>query len=290
MKRRSLVMAFIFASMIGLAGVLRAEQASVTVVLTNQCQVTGFLVSQSPSNLVVSLGGGQRMTFATSEISSFTVTEPAALKSSGAVASGGRPPDSGGNSHALTHITLGLTNGSLLSGLLISQSSSNFVVSLALDERTNIARSKVSWSELKTNTPVPISPPGSLLGAQALLASNSIAAEFNKPHSEDEMRAMLRTPEGAALLKSVCDEIIGPGADPATKAATETYFKTMQEFADGKIGIVELQVQAQTALGTLSQGPAQTGDDAQADRWNAFKEILQSFVSEPAQAAPPTVQ
>ena len=76
----------------------------------------------------------------------------------------------------------------------------------------------------------------------------------------------------------------------ATKAATETYFKTMQEFADGKIGIVELQVQAQTALGNLNQGAAQTGDNSQADRWNAFKEILQNFVSEPAQATAPAVQ
>ena len=40
-------------------GVLGAAQTNVTIILTNQCQVTGFLVSRTDSNVVVSVGGGR---------------------------------------------------------------------------------------------------------------------------------------------------------------------------------------------------------------------------------------
>lgn len=284
MKRNSLVTTGVFALLIVLAGALRAAQTNITVLLTNQCQVAGFFVSQSSSNVVVSVGGGQRMTFAVSEISSLELTEAPGVKSPDAAALAGGQPISGGTSNRLSRITLALTNDSLVTGLLVSQSPSNFVVSTAGGQRMNIARGSVRWSKLAAS-PV-VQPPEALAlaGAPQLTgaASNSITAEFNQPHTEEEMRTMLRTPEGAALLKSVCDGVIGPGADPQTKAATESYFKTVQAFEDGKIGIAELQVRAQTALGKLNQRQEQTDEDPPAARWDAFKQILQGFIAQPA--------
>jgi hypothetical protein len=279
------VIAYVFASLLALAGSLQAAQTNVTVVLTNQCQVTGFLVSQSSSNVVVSVGGGQKLTFAAGDISSLQLTQTPAVKSPGAAAFAGGQPVSGATSNSMTRITLALASGSFLTGVLVSQSSSNFVVSLAGGRRTHVPRANVKWFKL-TASPA-AQPPAAivLVGDPQLPAgvtSNSIAAEFNQPHTEDEMRAMLRTPEGAALLKSVCDEIIGPGADAQTKAATESYFKTVQEFEDGKIGIVELQAQAQTALGKLNQSQEQINGDPQAARLDVFKQILQGFVAQPA--------
>jgi hypothetical protein len=261
-----------------LAGALRAAQTNATVVLTNECQVSGYLVSQSASNVVISLGGGQKMTFASSEISSLNLTEIPSVKSPGA------QPVSGGTSNAATRIMLALTNGSLVAGVLVSQSSSNFVVSTGAGQNTNIARNKVNWFELKAS-PV-VAPPGAAALASApqppAAASHSIAAEFNKPHSEDEMRAMLRTPEGAALLKSICDQYIGSGNDPQTKAASDYYFKTVQEFADGKLGIVDIQGLAQTMMGELNEHPPGTNGNPQATQLDAYKQILQGFISRPA--------
>jgi hypothetical protein len=236
--------------------------------------VTGLLVSLSSSNAVVSVGGGQRMTFASNEILFLNLEELPAAKPSGA---GGL---SGGTSNAPPHITLALTNGSTVAGVLVSQSVSNFVVSTAGGQRLDIARGQVSSFKLKAGPAV--APPAA--------AANSIAAEFNKPHTEEEMRAMLRTPEGAALLKSICDQYIGPGADPQTKAAAATYFKTVQEFEEGKIGIVELQVSAKTALGKLNANRLPTNDDPQAARLNAYQQILQQFIAQPAPSPVDPVQ
>jgi hypothetical protein len=261
-----------------LAGVLRAAQTNATVVLTNECQVSGYLVSQSASNVVISFGSGQKMTFASSEIRSLNLTEIPALKSPGA------PPISGGTSNGATRIMLALTNGSLVAGVLVSQSSSNFVVSTGGGQNMNIARNQVNWFELK-NSPA-MAPPGTaaLAGASQPPAtvSRSIAAEFNKPHSESEMRALLRTPEGAALFKSICDQYIGSGTDAQTKAASDYYFKTVQEFADGKIGIVDIQGLAQTMMGELNEHPPQTNNNPQAAQLNAYKQILQGFIAQPS--------
>jgi hypothetical protein len=280
MKRNLIALTCALATLIASAGALRAAQTNITVVLTNQCQVTGFLVSRSASNVVVSVGGGQKMTFASSEISSLNLTEFPSPPSPGALAPAGAQQPSG----SATRIMLGLTNGSLVGGFLVSQSPSNFVVSTSGGEGMNIARSKVSWFKLTANPSAPSAGP-----AARATGPDALEAEFNKPHTEEEMRAMLRTPEGAALVKNICQQIIGSGADAQTKAATESYFKTVQEFEDGKIGIVELQVSAQTALGNLSQRPGQT-NDPQAAEWNDFKQILQGFIAQPAPAPGEPVQ
>jgi hypothetical protein len=283
MKRICFVVACVFTSFISLARPLGAAQTNVTVLLTNQCQVTGFLVSQSASNVVVSVGGGQRMTFAYSELLSLDVKEIPPAKSRAVLELVGGPPASGGTSPSPTRIMLALTNGSLLAGVLVSQSSSNFVVSTGGGQNTIIARGKVNWFELKPGPAV--TPPGPVastgLPALAAAGSNSIAAEFNKPHTEDEMRAMLRTPEGAALIKSICGQYIGSGADPQTKAASEAYFKTVQEFEDGKLGIVELQGLAQATLGNLSESHPQTNGDPRAPSLDIYKQILQGFIAQP---------
>ena len=276
MKRICIIVTCVFITWMALAGVLKAAQTNATVVLTNQCQISGFLVSQSASNVVVSLGGGQRMTFAASEISSLNLTEIPSVKSAGA------QPVSGVASNASTRIMLALTNGSLVAGVLVSQSSSNFVVSTGGGPNMNIARDKVNWFELKAS-PVAVPP------APAAV-SHSIAAEFNKPHSESEMRALLRTPEGSALLKSICEQYIGSGTDAQTKAATETYFKTVQEFADGKLGIADIQSLAQSAMGELNEHPQGTNGDPQAARLNAYKQILQGFIAQPAPTPADPVQ
>jgi hypothetical protein len=274
MKRSSIIVVGVFTAWIALAGVLRAAQTNVTIVLTNQSQVAGFLVSLSSSNAVVSVGGGQRMTFASNEILFLNLEEIPAAKTSGAGAL------DGGISNAPAHITLALTNGSSVAGVLVGQSVTNFVVSTAGGQRLDIARGQVSSFKLEAGAA--IAPPAA--------PTNSIAAEFNKPHTEEEMRAMLRTPEGAALLKSICDQYIGPGADPQTKAAAATYFKTVQEFEDGKIGIVELQVSAKTALGKLNANRPQTNGDPQAARLNAYEQILQDFIAQPAPSPVDPVQ
>jgi hypothetical protein len=267
MKRICIIVTCVFTSLISLAGVLAAAQTNATVVLTNECQVSGYLVSQSASNVVISFGGGQRMTFASSEISSLNLTEIPSTKSPVI------QPVSGGTSNAATRIMLALTNGSLMAGVLVSQSSSNFVVSTGAGQNTNIARSKVNWFELQASPAVATQPTAP--------AAHSIAAEFNKPHSESEMRAMLHTPEGAALLKSICEQYIGSGTDPDTKAATEYYFKTVQEFADGKLGIADIQSLAQSAMGELNEHPQGTNGGPQAAQLNAYKQILQGFISQP---------
>ena len=276
MKRICIIITGVFTSLIVLVGVLGAAQTNATVVLTNECQVSGYLVSQSASNVVISFGGGQRMTLASSEISSLNLTEIPSAKSPGTQSVSGGTPNAG------TRIMLALTNGSLLAGVLVSQSSSNFVVSTGAGQNTNIARSKVNWFELKASPAVAPQPPAAV--------SHSIAAEFNKPHSESEMRAMLHTPEGAALLKSICEQFIGPGTDAETKAATDTYFKTVQEFADGKIGIADIQNLAQSAMGELNERPQGTNGDPQAAQWNAYKQILQGFIAQPAPTPAEPVQ
>jgi hypothetical protein len=287
MKTNLIALTGAFAALVASAGALRAAQTNITVVLTNQCQVTGFLVSRTASNVVVSVGGGQKMSFASSEISSLNLTEFLTPPSPGAAALAGGPQTSGSS----TRIMLGLTNGSLVGGLLVSQSPSNFVVSTSGGESMNIARGKVSWFKLTASPSAPPAGAAARPGGPPLSGAgpDALEAEFNKPHTEEEMRAMLRTPEGAALVKNICQQIIGSGADAQTKAATETYFKTVQEFEEGKIGIVELQVSAQTALGNLSQRAGQT-NDPQAAEWNDFKQILQGFIAQPAPAPAQPVQ
>ena len=104
-------------------------------------------------------------------------------------------------------------------------------------------------------------------------------AECFQPHSEDEMRALLQTPEAQILLKSVADTYIGAGADPQTAAARESYYGAMQQFASGSIGISDIQGSAQGMLGQLHNCQKEMNKDPQAARWNGYQQTLQQFVN-----------
>jgi hypothetical protein len=123
---------------------------------------------------------------------------------------------------AHTNAILVLTNKSLMSGVLVSQSSSNIVIS-SFGEQISFSNSQIRSCDLKF---VPAAQPAAALacsGQPAYPSGQTSSATVDplagcfQPHSEDEMRALLRTPEAQILLKSVADTYIA-GADPQTAA------------------------------------------------------------------------
>jgi hypothetical protein len=187
---------------------------------------------------------------------------------------------------AHTNVTVALTNRSIVSGALISQSSSNITIA-SFGEQMNIPRSLISAYELRA---VPAAQQVDVDTGQwtdrstrtSQAPPNAILAECFKPHSESEMRTLLQTPEGQILLKNVSDSYIGAGTDPQTMAAKDSYFKVMQEFASGGIGIAEIQSSAQDTLGQLNKYAPEMSTDPQAARWIDSKEKLQWFTRQPA--------
>jgi len=195
---------------------------------------------------------------------------------------------------AHTNVTVALTNSSIVSGALISQSSSNIVIA-SFGEQVNISRSQIRSYELRAM-------PGVQQAAgddgqvtyqpkqKPQASSNSILAECYKPHSESEMRTLLQTPEARMLLQNVADAYIGKGTDPQTLAARDSYLKTMQEFASGSLGISEIQSSARDELGDLNKYAPELNADPQAARWNDSKDKLQWFIAQPVSSSNPPVQ
>ena len=185
---------------------------------------------------------------------------------------------------AHTNAILVLTNKSLMSGVLVSQSSSNIVIS-SFGEQISFSNSQIRSCDLKF---VPAAQPAAALACsgqpaypagQTSSATVDPLAECFQPHSEDEMRALLRTPEAQVLLKSVADTYIGAGTDHQTAAARESYYGAMQQFASGSIGISDIQGSAQGMLGQLHNFQKEMNKDPQAARWNGYQQTLQQFVN-----------
>jgi len=185
---------------------------------------------------------------------------------------------------AHTNAILVVTNQSLMSGVLISQSSSNIVIS-SFGEQISFSNSQIRSCDLKI---VPAAQPAAALACSGQPAYPSgrtssatvdPLAECFQPHSEDEMRTLLRTPEAQILLKSVADTYIGAGADPQTAAARESYYGAMQQFASRSIGISDIQGSAQGMLGQLHNCQKEMNKDPQAARWNGYQQTLQQFVN-----------
>jgi hypothetical protein len=171
-----------------------------------------------------------------------------------------------------------------MSGVLVSQSSSNIVIS-SFGEQISFSNSQIRSCDLKF---VPAAQPAAALACsgqpaypagQTSSATVDPLAECFQPHSEDEMRALLRTPEAQVLLKSVADTYIGAGTDPQTAAARESYYGAMQQFASGSIGISDIQGSAQGMLGQLHNFQKEMNEDPQAARWNGYQQALQQFVN-----------
>jgi hypothetical protein len=167
---------------------------------------------------------------------------------------------------------------------LVSQSSSNIVIS-SFGEQISFSNSQIRSCDLKF---VPAAQPAAALACsgqpaypagQISSATVDPLAECFQPHSEDEMRALLRTPEAQVLLKSVADTYIGAGTDPQTAAARESYYGAMQQFASGSIGISDIQGSAQGMLGQLHNFQKEMNEDPQAARWNGYQQALQQFVN-----------
>ena len=185
------------------------------------------------------------------------------------------------------NLTVVTTNHVLLSGTLISQSQSNLVLS-SQGMTISIPLGQIKWCE--TNL---VNVAGSPVAGEKVSAappkstsSAAIIAEFNKPHSESEMRTLLQTPEAQALVKSIADAYIGTGTDAQTKAAKESYFNSVLQFQSGSLGILEIQEQASGVLGQLGQFDKELSNDPLAEEWKEYREILQGFLAEPAPAEP----
>jgi len=195
---------------------------------------------------------------------------------------------------AHTNVLAALTNKAIVSGTLVTQSSSNIVIS-SFGEEMNIPRSLIKSYEL---TVVPAIEQAAIDSGQVTYQSkqtspapsNSILAECYKAHSESEMRSLLQTPEAQELLKNVANVYIGAGTDPQTLAAKDSYFKTMQEFASGSIGISEIQSSARGVLGELNTYAPELNADPQATRWNESKEKLTWFTGQAAPSLSPALQ
>jgi len=120
---------------------------------------------------------------------------------------------------AHTNAILVLTNQSLMSGVLVSQSSSNIVIS-SFGEQISFSNSQIRSCDLKF---VPAAQPAAALAGsgqpaypsgQTSSATVGPLAECFQPHSEDEMRALLQTPEAQILLKSVAEPTSAPAPIP----------------------------------------------------------------------------
>jgi hypothetical protein len=193
-----------------------------------------------------------------------------------------------------TNVLVALTNRSIVSGTLVTESSTNLVIS-SFGEEMNIPRSLIKSYEL---TAAPAIEQAAVDSGQLTYqskqaspaASNSILAECYKHHSESEMRSLLQTPEAQELLNNVANAYIGASTDPQTLAARDSYFKTMQEFASGGIGISEIQSGARGVLGELDTYAPEMNADPQATRWNESKEKLKWFTGQAAPSPNPPLQ
>jgi len=193
-----------------------------------------------------------------------------------------------------TNVLAALTNKGIVSGALVTQNSSNIVIS-SFGEEMSIPRSCITSYEL---TAVPATEQTAVDSGQVTYQSkqttqapsNSILAECYKPHSESEMRSLLQTPEAQELLKNVANANIGAGTDPQTLAAKDSYFQTMREFGSGGIGISEIQSNARGVLGELDTYAPEMNADPQAARWNESKEKLKWFTGQATPSTNPPLQ
>lgn len=186
-------------------------------------------------------------------------------------------------------LTVVTTNSVLYTGTLVSQSASNLVLS-SFGVKIEIPRSQIKWCETNLVTKGG-NPPGvnaaaasSSPSSPSTNSSASVIAEFNKPQTEDEMRMLLQTQEGQALVQSIVATYIGNGTDAGTIAARDSFFNNLQQFQSGNIGILEIQGQAQGVLGQLGQYDKEIANDPLAAEWNEYKDILRGFTSEPPPA------
>ena len=181
------------------------------------------------------------------------------------------------------NLTIVTTNHVLVSGTLISQTQSNLVVS-SQGLNISIPLGQIKWCEtnLVNATGSPVAGEKVSTAPAKSSSSADIIAEFSKPHFEAEMRMLLKTQEGQALVKSIADAYIGTGTDAQTKAAKESYFNSVLQFQSGSLGILEIQGQAQGMLGQLGQFDKELNNDPLAEEWKEYREILQGFLTEPA--------
>jgi hypothetical protein len=180
---------------------------------------------------------------------------------------------------ARPNLTIVTTNHVLISGMLVSQSSSNLVVSSSGLE-ISIPLGQIKWCETNLVSATVSHASGEVVPAAPTNSSADILAEFNKPHSEAEMRGLLQTQEGQALVKSIAAAYIGAGTDAETSAARESYLNAVQQFESGSIGITEIQGQARGLLGQLGPYDKELNNDPNAEEWKEYREILQGFTSE----------
>jgi hypothetical protein len=146
-----------------------------------------------------------------------------------------------------------------------------------------IPRDQIKWCETNLTSAIATPAAGEKVATAPAPASADILAEFNKPHSESEMRALLQTKEGQDLVKNIADAYIGTGTDAGTRAAKESYLNSVLQFASGSMGVLEIQGEAQGVLGQLTPFDKEMSSGPNAEEWKEYKEILQGFTSE----APP---
>jgi hypothetical protein len=183
-----------------------------------------------------------------------------------------------------TNIYLCLTNNSLLNGELVQITDSNVVVAIE-GRHQSFSTNQIRWQEVKIKPPsvqvvaAAATPTSAPTSAPAAAASSPLKSTM----SEEELRAQLNSPKGQALLKQVHDNMIGSDRDPRAQKASEYYYKTMQAFAEGKIGLAEIQRQSQDKLDQLSDYQAEMSMDPQQERWEGYRDVLEQFSRQPVQ-------
>lgn len=223
-------------------------QTNVTVGLTNRCLFDGTLVSQTGSNLVLSLGG-ELKSIRRSEISWMTVRVTAAPAAPSA-AQGELSPAEG---QAVL---------SQLQGTLKGNQKDPWAV---LDQYQKMLASNSAAG-----------PAGGSLNTVASASTGTAPAE-----SEADLRAELKSPAGQALLQQIHDALIGSEKDPRAQKASAYYFQTMKAFADGKIGLADIQAQSQQMLGKLKEYRKEMEQDPQHERWATYQQFLEQFSHQP---------
>jgi hypothetical protein len=192
---------------------------------------------------------------------------------------------------AQTNLTIVTTNQVLISGTLVSQSDTSLVLS-SFGMTVTVPRDQIKWCETNLVSVVGngVAPTGAAAASVPAKSSAGVIAEFGKPHTEEEMRTLLQTPEAQALVKDIADAYIGAGTDEGTAAARESYLNMVQQFQSGGLGISEIQGQAHDVLGQLGKYDKELQNDPNAEEWKEYKEILQGFLTEPTPAPTPQVR
>ena len=181
--------------------------------------------------------------------------------------------------HGESLVFLGLTNKSLVNGTLLRQTQTNLIISVG-GEEMSIPRSQISWLQIKAK-PVPVavtnSPASGLVANTNQAAPSAPGLTSDHAQTEAEMRAELKTPEGQALMKKVAEQFFGTETDPRARQAADMFAKTMQDFSDGKLSVADLQRTSQAALEKMNSYKGEMLSDPQAQRWTAYKQLLENF-------------